>query len=295
MYYQILPDRKVPQIYLTYSYDSDLVMGQVVEIAIRNSIAFGVVIQKLETKDIHFDLEKIKGVQSILPFIISSPQINFIFLMSQNTFNSINLIADSSLQFLSLLGVKELQIYKQKYSLADKNMVKQNIEKTIPNNPTFYVELDEISTTVRIRYIIRINIGLFPIRSVIVVVFPEKKLLEKEYQKMTQIQDDTPPFILLKFTGEKLKHSKETLRHILENNEEDIVIFTTRAGIFLPYSQIDQIVLIDESSSFHIQDQNQIYYDTRDCVFFLSQAYKCRLAFVSHTPSVRLSQFYTVK
>lgn len=316
MYYQILPDRKVPQVYLTYSYESELQtqstqtqlkMGQIVEMNIRGGSSFGIVIKEVQTSEIHFDLTKIKPLTRILPFQLSEQQISFIFSLSQNTFNSLNLICSATMQFLDLIGIKEMRLLEQEKEMQ-KNLInrdktraileKKITTKIIPNKPIFYLETEEIPITVRIRYIIRTNIDLFPTSSaksrISLVIFPEKKLLDKIYKNFAKTElSQIPDAKLLKFSGDKLKHSKETLKEILsEQPDKHLIIFSTRAGLFLPYSDIEQIILIDESSSFHIQDQNQIYYDTRDAVFFLSQAHNSKLAFVSTTPSVRLFQFY---
>jgi|GEM_PF-2517073 len=71
------------------------------------------------------------------------------------------------------------------------------------------------------------------------------------------------------------------------------IILGSRSAIFLPFQDLEEIILVDEANSFYIQDQNSIYYDTRDAVFFLSKAYQCKLNFVSTLPSIRLYSFYS--
>ena len=52
------------------------------------------------------------------------------------------------------------------------------------------------------------------------------------------------------------------------------------------------MILIDEANSFHIQEQNGLYFDSREAVFLLHKSANCHLDFVSKLPSVRFQNFY---
>ena len=66
----------------------------------------------------------------------------------------------------------------------------------------------------------------------------------------------------------------------------------TRSALFLPFENLVQIILIDEANSFHIQEQNSLYFDSREAVFLLHKSANCHLDFVSKLPSVRFQTFY---
>lgn len=70
------------------------------------------------------------------------------------------------------------------------------------------------------------------------------------------------------------------------------IICATRSGIFLPFLNLDEIFLLEENSTFYIQEQNGLYFDTRDLLFFIHSKYRTKLTFISSLPSVRLYSFY---
>ena len=79
---------------------------------------------------------------------------------------------------------------------------------------------------------------------------------------------------------------------MLENDENSKkkVYFTTRAGLFLPYSNISAIILADESNSMHIQEQGGLYFDSRETVYLLASGFKSDLYYQSNFPSVRFAE-----
>ena len=95
----------------------------------------------------------------------------------------------------------------------------------------------------------------------------------------------------------KYKNKKTTKKIILpttDNNSNSLdIILTTRAGLFLPFGNLHQIILLDEANSMYIQEQNSLYYDTREAIFLLNKAFLSSLRFISPLPSVRLYNFYS--
>jgi primosomal protein N' len=83
----------------------------------------------------------------------------------------------------------------------------------------------------------------------------------------------------------------------IEKKEENInqkirIVWGTRSTLFLPFQNLVQVILIDEANSFHIQEQNGLYFDSREAVFLLHKSANCHLDFVSKLPSVRFQNFY---
>jgi primosomal protein N' len=70
------------------------------------------------------------------------------------------------------------------------------------------------------------------------------------------------------------------------------IILATRSGLFLPFDTLHDLLLIDESNSMYIQEQNSLYFDARELAFILSEVYGSNVHFISRVPSIRLHSFY---
>jgi primosomal protein N' len=70
------------------------------------------------------------------------------------------------------------------------------------------------------------------------------------------------------------------------------IILSTRSGLFLPFTALTDIILVDEGNSMYIQDQNSLYYDTREAIFLISKAFNANISFISPLPSIRLYNMY---
>jgi primosomal protein N' len=293
-YYQILPSRKIPQIYLTYSSEMELGIGQLVEINIRGGLTQAIVIREISEVKIEFDKSKIKPISEVYNFRFDLNTLGFLKIFSQNTFNSINLSLSPFLQPLKLITQKQ---WKSLSESNYKSHILELSEKThLPTQKTEF--LLDISITLRIIYIIRSAINI-DTSNTLLIIFPEKKFLNKilgdvlenpEYKKM--IKDKVE---IYNYSGDVNKKSKDTIWNLINPENESLkpkVIFSTRAGLFLPFQNLKEIVLVDEANSMHIQDQNSIYFDTRDAVFLLANAHQAHLSFLSTLPSIRLYNFY---
>jgi primosomal protein N' len=70
------------------------------------------------------------------------------------------------------------------------------------------------------------------------------------------------------------------------------IILSTRSGLFLPFTTLTDIILVDEGNSMYIQDQNSLYYDTREAIFLIAKAFNANISFISPLPSIRLYNMY---
>ena len=85
-------------------------------------------------------------------------------------------------------------------------------------------------------------------------------------------------------------HTKNSNKEQINTKFIDIII-CTKSALFLPFVNIDDIIVIDEASSFYLQDQNSLYYDLRELVFLFSTSYNSNLTFLSSVPSMRLYDY----
>ncbi|NJS41045.1 hypothetical protein HC766_01485 [Candidatus Gracilibacteria bacterium] len=111
---------------------------------------------------------------------------------------------------------------------------------------------------------------------------------------------------ILDYTGARKKSNQDSLIRLLHStpiynytNQSQLPTFNiitgTKSSLFLPYWNLDSIIFVDEPNSYYIQDQNSLYYDARDAVFILSQAFESSLHFISRLPSIRLNSMYDKK
>lgn len=62
----------------------------------------------------------------------------------------------------------------------------------------------------------------------------------------------------------------------------------TKVGMFITFKNVDTVIVINEASSFYIQEQNTLYYDLREIIYLFCSCYGCDLNFISTLPSLRL-------
>jgi primosomal protein N' len=290
-YYNIIPARRLPIKVLTYSSKQELEEGSIVEVPIKNKNEWGLVLSEAIQDNI-YDTNKIKEVKSITPFKFNHQHINFLKLFSTNTFNQINLCLNSYFQPLYSLPKKE---WKNIEPITHKDRLDGVYGKV-----DFLLDID---ITVRIMYLIRNVIYKNNINKKILIIFPEKKYLNKIYSEIKNYLKDNPEIIskinFHFYSGDKTKSAKSAVLNLLkteknENNTTDIFL-STRNGIFLPFQELTEIIMVDEANSMYIQDQNSIYFDAREAVFLLSKAFNANLTFISTLPSIRLYSFYSEK
>ena len=202
-------------------------------------------------------------------------------------------------------------IEDKKIETLKKNIVLENSQLIAPK-VEFLIDLD---IKVRIMYIIRSlkseiqkpsKALKLDVNRQILIVFPEKKYLNKVYKYLQlEINKDielSKIIELLYYTSEPTKKTKECIWSMLDfeinffKDHNPIpklqIICSTRSGLFLPFFNLKDIVLIDEGNSMYIQDQNSLYYDTREAIFLISKAFNANISFISPLPSIRLYNMY---
>ena len=311
-YYQILSTVKLPEYFLTYSSQNPLYKGQSVLVTVRNKPVFGIIWAQVPKPDF-----ETKEILEIVNYNFDIWQLEFMRIFAFNTFNHLNNVFEAQSHFMQSLTKANLETLKT---------IKKNTQKTELGFKTNFV-LD-IQLTLRIRTIIRtIKSSFFDLqndhkslqiqdkmannpklpnlrschkvtgvsKAQILILFPEKKYLTKllsEFLALEKINPEFADFEICQYTGTATKQTKACVRDLVLERNNFQIIFGTRASLFLPFSNLLQIILVDEANSMYIQDQGGLYYDTREAVFLLAKTHNCHLDFVSTLPSLRLFGFY---
>ena len=184
------------------------------------------------------------------------------------------------------------------------------------------------NTLLRIMDIIRINIYTYLYGLVVsgsvetttseqLFLFPELKYLDRTLRELKAsrkykdfVRELTEHFpnlslALFAYSGRPTKKSRDVVRTLLDLTAdvqkaksdqptpiEIRLICATRSGLFLPLASLRQVTLLDEANSMYIQEQNSLYFDTRDLAFVLARTYEVPLTYLSTLPSVRLYSHY---
>jgi primosomal protein N' len=242
---------------------------------------------------------EIKPIANILPFQFQHENLNFWKSFAFNNFSNLNRVLEAALESLDLLTKADWKILAKKYNSSGDHRVANHVVNHDDNknqNNQFVPKLQylsnknsevegDIDIVLRIMYLIR-NVEY----KNTLIIFPEIKLLKSWLHRINLKQfSDIDVYT---FTSGKDKQSKIAIKSILLDNDENSkkkVYFTTRAGLFLPYSKISAIILADESNSMHIQEQGGLYFDSRETVYLLASGFQSDLYYQSNFPSVRFA------
>lgn len=306
-FYSILINKKIPSISLTYKSGMLIEKGTFVSILLRRNEVYGVVLATIPEGNI-VDSSKISEIKDVLPFLFTDQQLRLQNVISYNTFNSPNVVLDTFISPILSLTKKD---FKQ---LQESKIDKLNtLEK--PKSKVIEYHLDT-EVVFRIIYIIRTSILAY-LKSFlkvidtniqnninILILFPEKKFLEKIYKEIIESSFETE-FVssnlsinFTTFTGDKTKSNRQSIYNILGLNQpiksklQVNIILASRSGLFLPFDTLHDLLIIDESNAMYIQEQNSLYFDARELAFILSEIFGSNLYFISRVPSIRLHSFY---
>ena len=311
-FYSVLIDKKIPSIRLTYKSEVKLVKGTLVSILLRKNEVYGVIVSEQSPESIASP-DKISEIKSILPYIFSERQMRLQSVISYNTFNSPNTVLDGFINPIVSLTKKDFISLKE--NQLNNNISLDQPATLISNKKKIEYYLDT-EVVLRIIYIIRISIEAYSksflnsldtdsqIQINILVLFPEKKYLDKVFKEFLDIGIESEflgksaQINIIKYSGDKTKSNRDSIYNILNiknqsNSKAQInIIFSTRAGLFLPFQSLHDILVIDESNSMYIQEQNSLYFDARELSFILGEVFGANLNFISRVPSIRLYSFY---
>lgn len=292
LWYKIALDRKVPTTWLTYSSETRLEIGRLVEVSVRKSSCVGVVLEEVPRPAI-----KTKQVAKTLPIILPAKYIRFLHLFCYNTLNDYNNVLAIITSWLQKLTKKQMQ--ELVHSESDNRTLSAPRQLEVPKitntkDIDYYVEKEQ---WLRIKIIIRSSIDLQRSdrgsQSNTIVLFVPEKNYQEYYQKLIEKEFGTDISIML-FSGDANSQTRSVFAQLCnrlhKNDASPTLIITTRAGVFLPLKEIQTVIVTDESSHLYIQEQNGVYFDTRDAAYLLAQVFHAKLIFTSTLPSIR--RFY---
>jgi primosomal protein N' len=301
-FYQVIPEIQLPSVFLTYQSPEDYDQGRVVLVPVQNRLHLAVIWKKLDP-DSTFGYH-LKNIKNPLPYWLNVQQLNLVSLFWQNSFNSFNLIINSFLQPLSLLTQEQknqllnvLKVSKQNNQNNQEILISQESSNYLVNYEF------EINIWMRIMYLIR-N-ALYKNKNML-IIFPEYKMLDKIFRQIKSEEPDLPIFV---FTGQQSTANNQLVFNLLQSkatratsskpqpnsSSHAQIVFGTRSSLFLPFQTLDEIILVDEANNMYIQEQNSLYFDTREAVFLMSKAFSANLTYLSTLPSSRLYNFYSEK
>ena len=184
----------------------------------------------------------------------------------------------------------------------------------------------DISIPSRIMYLIRIHSQMSNFASpnpTILIICPEVKMLTRLYMDLSNQIQPADNLELYQYTSSVNQANRNLILNILtdwnyfapkklskktspSNSNKQVnsdtsliaskvpklkVILCTRVGLFLPFGQLERVILVDEANAMYYQDSNSLYFDTRELVLWVQRSYHCYLDFVSLFPSIRLRSF----
>jgi primosomal protein N' len=309
-FYSVLINKKIPSISLTYKSEVNIEKGGFVVVLLRKNEVYGVIVGVVLEGNIA-DASKISEIKNILPYIFSNEQMRLQNVISYNTFNSPNVVLDAFLNPILSLTQKDFKLLEQNRD----RFIPHNDNHNIKSKKTEYYLDTEV--VLRIIYIIRTSIlaylkGLLESNDIniqkpinILILFPEKKYLERVYKELIEsdfqeeFNSENVFISLTQFTGDKTKINRLSVYNILgmsdlrdESKIQVNIILSTRSGLFLPFDSLHDLLVIDESNSMYIQEQNSLYFDARELAFITSELLGANLHFISRVPSIRLHSFY---
>lgn len=113
----------------------------------------------------------------------------------------------------------------------------------------------------------------------ILFIFPNQIKLEFYFNNLIEWQKEI--FIL------KNKNNKKTIKNFESiNNNEIKIIFGKRSSLFIPFSSLGLIILVDESNIGHKTIETKIHYDAKKVSFALQKIWQSQLIITTPTPSI---------
>lgn len=284
LYYRIAVDRKVPTTWLTYSSEDSLKVGQMVAISVRKSEGVGVVLEEVPYPGV-----ETKSVGALIPVRLTQTYLRFLDLFCYNTLNDYNNVLSIIASWVAKFSKKQIQELTKNFQLEQVS-IENTAKDQNTKNIEYYIEKEQ---WLRIKIIIRSLISdkgrSYYDKAPVILLLVSEKSLQNYYSELLQEEFGNNLNTLL-FSGDSSAASRSTLFSLLNIITQPTLIIATRAGVFLPFPSLDMIIVSDESSHLYIQEQNSVYFDTRDASYLLSQAFGAKLVFTSALPSIR--RFY---
>ncbi|MFH1790066.1 MAG: primosomal protein N' [bacterium] len=273
MFCKVIPVRRMPRQldYLIYALPKNLQtqakVGQLVEIPLQKHAIFGL-ISEIGDKLI----DKAKNIKAVNKIIFNEPAISkeqLAFLLEMSDFYG---VSPGILVKMNLLPLKKTKLAKVEIEKS-----KDTSSVGLMKRPSAYTYLTEQDLY---NYLKKNS----PYKKQILVIVPETKMIDgiainKECEKITA-----------RISSEIKEKDFFQLWLDIRNKKKNIII-GTRSALFLPFTNLREIFMVDESNpSYKSWDQSPLYH-TRDAIFFLAKSHSASVHLLSHTPSVETYYF----
>lgn len=268
LYNFYIPKPNFPFDTLTYSSTEELVVGQLVELSIKDTPYIGVVagISNLKPDQI----KNLRPVNIIFNLVLTQTHIEYLNKISFLTYNSFN--------NLLILAIKSFEI-----------LINENIEVRRPlsirtnSSPSLeYIISKDWGNA--IQDIINTNLST---NDKYLIISPESSINTKLIDHLEQFfkPEQITLHNLKTVSARKLRKIYSSFYN-LESINEPQIYFANKNELFTDLSDINTMIIVDEGNPSYINEQ-RTYFDTREIAYWASKIYNINLVFISTLPSVR--------
>jgi primosomal protein N' (replication factor Y) len=278
MIVQIIPAKRMPLSlpFLDYSVPEPLItqirVGQLVKIPFRQKEEFGIIfnLQKTKTeKDV-----KIKPITSIVfdKPLLSAEQLSFLRSISEFYHVSLGFLLKNNLIPLQKRKLEKLQTTQSSLDNPAVISTEPGPERAKPELYVYKNQQEKIETILK-KISISTGQTLFLVPEISVIAKLTAQLPEDIINRTVIITSDLS--------------KKEFFSRWLQiwSGEKNIVI-GTRSALFLPWFNLQHIILDDEGNPNYKSWDMAPRLHTRDGALFLASSHNTKLTFLTHTPSI---------
>jgi primosomal protein N' len=294
---------------LAYSSHTRLQIGQVVKVPLRSKSEYGIVLSPLNADELDFELDKLREIESPTDLVLSTGVMEFMQTLAAQTFNLPSSIAAPLLA--NTEAVLKILSKNPKSKVVSENTLSSVNKSDVNKVWTEFNIFGDSNIYSRIMNLIRIILSenkQAEETKKILILYPESKYLSKVYSHINQNLQDLKQLKQLVFRGNLLKPDREAMTEFCEKNlaknlnsnsklevsdnkkgpTKHLLLHSLRSGLFMPFDKIDYIILVDEANQNYIQEQNSLYFDSREAAYILAKAMSSKLYVIGNFPSARL-------
>ncbi len=249
---------------------NQLIPGQLIRIPFRSGLEFGMVLSILPNKN--SDTKNLKSISEVVVQrpLLSSAQLNFLQEMAELYATPVGFLVKGN-----LLPLKKRKIEKIKNQ--ESRIKADDITRMSKPNLGIYQNLQEK------RQLLTQSI---PLDKQCLILVPELHDVEK-IRTLITLEQRTRVVTITSETGEKDLFDW-WLRVWQEPN---VIVVSTRRALFLPFNNLQTIILDDEGNPAHKSWDMAPRFHTRDAALMLSHHHGAQLHILTHTPSVETYYF----
>ncbi len=259
--------------------------GQLVEIPFRNKQAKGIVFDLV--KDSAFKKSNLKSIDKIvdpLPFL-NNCQLKLIKFLADYYFVSMAVLAKMIIPEIPKRKRKSSARFLADIDFSTKSSLNKNIVQYLkPIKPVFLRYFDFVN---KIKVYLGLIDKLVAKNKQVIIIVPQISDIKNIYKYFLEYKDQTSIFLN---DLPKNKYWQEWLK--IKKGEAKIII-GTRSAIFAPFKNLGAIIIDQEESANHKQEEPNPRYNAKKVALKIKELINCKLFFVSATPS--LNSLYNIQ